>query len=57
MESNEFKARIVLGNEAMSSGADVAFALRRIADALIEGRDEDFVRDENGNTVGAWRLT
>lgn len=47
-----FTVEIELGNDAMQTGADVAAALREIADKLDAGIDAGIVRDANGNEVG-----
>ena len=54
---------ITLGNAAMSSGEDLAWALRNLADKLertygcaeLEAGEKGRMRDLNGNTVGTWR--
>lgn len=58
-----FSVNIQLGNEAMETGDDVARALRKIASDVSEHgviADADEVRvgirDENGNTVGYWKV-
>lgn len=56
--ADEFKLRIRLGNAAMMNGADVADALRRVADVVQDsGDDSAGIRDLNGNTVGSWDLS
>lgn len=56
----EFTLTIMLGNEAMQTGVEIADALRKVADHVqnvgygtsdIEGK----IRDENGNTVGSYQ--
>lgn len=54
---------IELGNDAMQTPGDVAWALRDTAKAIEEGRDASWDRhhdfpilDENGNRVGMFRL-
>lgn len=55
-----FKLNIQLGNDAMQSCADVARALRTAADRVessanaAPARVGAVIRDDNGNTVGAW---
>lgn len=51
-----FRLEITMGNDAMDSPADVAAALRVIADQLDADpwKHPRTVRDLNGNTVGAW---
>jgi hypothetical protein len=66
-EGMRFTLTIELGNEVMSSGADVAEALRHIATTLEaidpEGTPEAMVghmgaiADENDNPVGGWEIT
>jgi len=59
----KFELELTLGNEAMVSGEDIAWALRNLADKLertygcadMETEDKGRVRDLNGNTVGTWR--
>jgi hypothetical protein len=63
-----FNLKIAAENEAMSSWANVAEALRRLADE-IEGENPDEslcvteglargpIFDENGNQVGSWSVT
>lgn len=48
----DFTITIETGNDAMQTSADVADALREVADKLDAGRDGGLVRDANGNTVG-----
>lgn len=58
---DKFTLTIELGNEAMQTGADIATALREVADKMdsayghhaIEA-DNGRIRDLNGNTVGKW---
>lgn len=59
----KFKLEIELGNETMKEGMDVARALREAASILdhyVEGGMKPglafSIRDENGNTVGRWRV-
>jgi hypothetical protein len=56
----EFTMSISSGNSGMQSAADVARALRQVADRLDAGDADTYphgVRDINGNTVGTWSLT
>lgn len=62
---NEVFLRIELGNDAMQSSADVATALRKVAERLEEKgylEDEEVssltrgIMDHNGRTVGEWGL-
>lgn len=53
----EFVLKIKLGNEAMQSAEDVAWALRHLAHRLEEpGPTSGKVMDLNGNVVGSWTL-
>ena len=58
-----FKLTIRFGNDAMLDGADLAQALRLIANTLEPRTEEGLpgcdskVRDRNGNTVGSWKIT
>lgn len=55
-----FTLNIATGNEAMQDPADIADALRRLADRLeaIHGWiGNGTIRDLNGNTVGSFALT
>jgi hypothetical protein len=62
-----FTLKIELGNTAMQTGADVAEAVRGVADRLdglygyhrLEecAKDGYKVRDINGNTVGEWEIS
>jgi hypothetical protein len=57
-----FELKIELGNDAMQTGADVARALRKLAEHMedtdletpIDRPDSGHVRDTNGNRVGIW---
>ena len=54
-----FSATIRLGDDAMLTAADVAAALRKIADRLeSEGTTGTFqtILDANGSDVGRWKL-
>lgn len=52
-----FTLSIELGNEAMSTAADVADALARASAMVAEtGSWEGSITDENGNTVGRYLL-
>lgn len=63
---NKFTLEIELGNEAMKSDADIARALRQVANRLRENKYVATVKgygdvtrgimDRNGNTVGFWIL-
>ena len=55
---NRFTQEIELGNEAMHTRGQVARALALLAERLQQtGRADGIVRDDNGNTVGAWEFT
>lgn len=55
---SSFTLKIKLGNDAMQTPEDVADALEKTAHTLRRGRvAEATIRDENGNTVGSWKLT
>lgn len=67
MAQPTFQLRIELGNDAMQEPADVALALRDVADRLesimgFPGTQSVFqtssprIRDANGNTVGRWEV-
>lgn len=61
-----FTLSIHLGNDAMQTPADLALALRELADkvAVPDSRetyapalaDSGAIRDVNGNTVGTWDI-
>lgn len=53
----EFVLKIKLGNEAMQSAEDVAYALRDLANRLEDSYPTDgSIVDTNGNVVGYWTL-
>ena len=58
-----FRLTITLGNAATECGNDVANALQLAADQIRYTPPEDMrresgnIRDENGNTVGQWKVT
>lgn len=53
-----FTLTIECGNEAMKSYRDISAALRRLADRLeTKEPREGYIRDLNGNTVGAFEVT
>jgi hypothetical protein len=65
-ESGEtFTLSIRMGNDAMRDGADIARALRAVAERLApdgygsapEPGERGRVQDENGATVGAWEMS
>lgn len=51
---SEFTIYIELGNDSMSSAADVARALRGVAEAMDAGANTGGIGDGNGNTVGSY---
>ena len=51
-----FTLNITLGNEAMQTGVDVAYALPEIQNDLGLGRTSGKVYDDNGNRVGEWGI-
>ena len=53
--SGQFALKIELGSNAMRFREEVAAALSRVAEELID-KDEGIVRDRNGNTVGTYKL-
>jgi len=59
---NKFVLWIELGNDAMQSPADVARALRAVADKLAPANWErasqlsSRIGDDNGNKVGEWEV-
>lgn len=59
----KFTLEITLGNEAMQSADDVLDAFKESVERLWEPGadlmqgDSGRLMDENGNTVGSWRVT
>lgn len=57
-----FILKITLGNDAMSTGSDIANSLRDIADMIEDnGNMEHYTGDKkildlNGNSTGFWRV-
>lgn len=51
-----FTLTITLGNEAMQTPEDVAWALRKAIEQLEAGETRRNIRDSNGNTVGMWEF-
>jgi hypothetical protein len=57
-----FTLEIELGNDAMTTGYNVAAALRRVSGQVAELVKKDLpgaegaIRDVNGNTVGKWEV-
>jgi hypothetical protein len=51
---DSFDVQVSLGNAAMDSHEDVARALREVADKVESGDYSGRVRDDNGNSVGAF---
>lgn len=61
MDASRFTLTIKLGNAAMMTPADIAAALREVADDLADGLERahqtaspHVIRDVNGNPVGEW---
>ncbi len=57
---NKFTLTIKLGNEAMQTGDDVAWLLRKVirdleGNPLTEADSQRYV-DLNGNSVGEWKV-
>ena len=58
----KFQLEIELGNDAMQTLDDVITALKASRKSLADGgdvlnaHDRDILRDENGNTVGSWKV-
>jgi len=57
----KLKIEITLGNDAMTTGDDLAFALERIGYKLrsygfVMPTGPQVIRDNNGNRVGAWKV-
>lgn len=57
----KFTLSIKLGNESMQDPADIAEALRNVADSLDHGQHLDDlvgapIMDLNGNKVGDWDI-
>ena len=50
-----FTLTIEMGNSAMLTTEDLSRAIEFVADAVLRD-DEGKVRDENGNTVGEWKI-
>jgi len=57
---NSFTLTISLGNEAMQTADDVAWALGWLITELravtLDGETTGTIRDLNGNQVGEWRF-
>lgn len=51
---SQFELHITMGNEAMQTNEDVAFALHMVADRISRGVDGSKIMDQNGNCVGKW---
>ena len=49
---NTFTLTIKLGNDAMNTPEDVSQLLHDAADYVIEGYDQKYLFDMNGNRVG-----
>ncbi|MEK6794903.1 MAG: hypothetical protein AABZ39_09010 [Spirochaetota bacterium] len=52
-----FRLQIELGNDAMQSRNDILVALKNVAIRIIGGEDDGKIMDENGNTVGNFKIT
>lgn len=60
-----FRVEIEIGNDAMQTAADLALALKGVAEDLteaeLEGRDlstvHNVIRDVNGNRVGVFNCS
>jgi hypothetical protein len=62
VKAERFILELELGNDAMRGWADIARALRQVADHIDgpsnevpEEGDSNSIRDVNGNRVGGWR--
>ncbi len=51
-----FELQILLGNDAMQTGEDVARALHEVASNLEWGFLGGMIYDDNGNRVGQWEV-
>ncbi len=51
-----FTVRIDLGNDAMRSRHDIFVALKSIAIKVVGGANNGVVMDENGNSVGEFKI-
>lgn len=51
-----FELKIELGNDAMQSPEDIAWALRGAAYAIEYGGSAGVIHDDNGNSVGEWEF-
>ena len=56
MPLSAFTATIYLGNEAMKDRTDLADALLRLSNEILEEARSGVIRDVNGNTVGYWSI-
>ena len=52
----KFKLTIELGNDAMSSTSDLAAALVRVSEQILDGYMRGYILDNNGNTVGEYMM-
>lgn len=62
----KLKIEIEIGNDAMLTGEDLAYAVRRVAQSVESVLGEDAIkpstivagtsRDDNGNKVGWWGI-
>jgi hypothetical protein len=59
-EPDFFEVRVELGSEAMQTPRAVAEKLEEIAAYLLRSPGDEFdshpIKDENGNTIGHWRV-
>lgn len=51
-----FTLEITLGNAAMADAFHVAAALRQVAESLEQAERSGRIYDDNGNSVGSFRL-
>lgn len=51
---SQFTLTVALGNDVMQEPAEVAHALREVAEKLEDGQLSGVIQDANGNTVGAF---
>lgn len=57
----QFTLKIKLGNEAMQTGNDLAYALKSVSSKIEDNYDKiknesGKIMDLNGNTVGSWSV-
>jgi hypothetical protein len=56
MKAKSFSLKIDLGNDLMLNADDVAAALEQVARRVHSGALLGKIKDENGNTVGAFEF-